>query len=490
MFNHDTPVYYLANLAGNRAAGALPEGKRLPRGWTGVKLDAGSKLFLDWKQYDTPLDQPLLGEGRLRITAALDYRSACKVDVLLGVSGEKIGSFDIRYAYTFQPYELVLDGERTSAVFREGVVLIMADAGQPLWIFDELQGDETRKLFVPHLLVGGGELRIEPFVSSMASLSSLQPFGWLEGCVLDGLYALRPSVGAERIDPAIGMHVRQYLSEDGSLLYEDLHGQAADDKLTTIEATLPLAVIAKLHPDHPVVSRTLSFWEARLQTGGGAIVDGDTITAEGVYTVAYPMAVMAAKLERATLAERAISEVMIRRDSLAQGPHLFLRYNRKTGAYVFRNWSRAYAWYMLGMTRTWYELKHSAFGQLPAIGELESEIRRIADVALQWVRPEGIWTAFLDEPDTGVETSGSAGIAAALALGAKEGLLEPRHYDAAEKAFAEIRSYLTPDGILSGVTQHNAGGIELQTCGYRVMSQMGMGLLAQLYASLRTDKPG
>ncbi|MDF2657604.1 MAG: hypothetical protein K0Q94_395 [Paenibacillus sp.] len=489
MFNYETPVYYTANLTGNRAASAWPEGKRLPRGWTGAMLGAGSELYLEWKRQAMIANPPFPSEGRLRITAALDYRSACKVDVLLGVSGEKIGSLDIRYAYTFQPFELILDGERTAAAFREGVVLRIADGGQPLWIFDELQGDDTRRLFVPHLLVGGGARGTGLFVNSFASLSSLQPFGWLEGCVLDGLYALRPSVGAERIDPAIGMHLRQYVSEDGSLRYEDLHGQAADDKLTTIEATLPLAVIAKLHPDHPLISRTLSFWEARLQVGGGAIVDGDTITAEGVYTVAYPLAVVAAKLERAALAERAIGEVTLRRDALARGTHLFLRYNRKTGAYVFRNWSRAYAWYMLGMTRTWHELKYSAFGQLPALNELEREIRRIADVALLWVQPEGVWTSFLDDPDTGIETSGSAGIAAALALGAKEGLLERRHYEAAEKALAEIQSYLTPDGILSGVTQHNAGGIELQTCGYRVLSQMGMGLLAQLYASLDVRKP-
>jgi len=48
-----------------------------------------------------------------------------------------------------------------------------------------------------------------------------------------------------------------------------------------------------------------------------------------------------------------------------------------------------------------------------------------------------------------------------------------------------LTAYLTSDGILSGVAQHNAGGMELQRGGYRVMSQMGLGLWAQLYAAVR-----
>ncbi|GAA3413460.1 glycoside hydrolase family 88 protein [Paenibacillus hodogayensis] len=488
MLKNDTVAYYPAKLSNTHAAGALPEGRRTPRGWNAVRVDKDDGLVLDWKKNAPFMDWQSAGEGRLRISAALDYREAGQVEVFLGRSGERIGSFDIRYAYTFQPFELVLDGERTAAVVREGVVLRTNGEGRPLWIFDELQGDEARQLFAPHLLIGRSERRMELFLHSIASLSSLQPFGWLEGCVLDGLYALRQTVGGERIDLAIAKHLEQYFSEDGRLLYEDLHGKVADDKLTTIEATLPLAVIAKLRVDHPFVMRAISFWESRSVAGGGAIVDGDTVTAEGAYTVAYPLAVIASRLKREDLAEQAISEILLRRDALTSGEHLFLRYNRKMGAHVFRNWSRAYAWYMLGMTKAWHELKHAAFGHLPALGEVEREIRRIADVALRWVRPEGLWTAFLDEPGTGAETSGSAGIAAALALGAGYGLLDRHHEDAAARTFAALQPYLTPDGILSGVTQHNAGGIELQRCGYRVLSQMGMGLMAQLYAALHEFK--
>lgn len=43
---------------------------------------------------------------------------------------------------------------------------------------------------------------------------------------------------------------------------------------------------------------------------------------------------------------------------------------------------------------------------------------------------------------------------------------------------------LTPHGFLGGVAQANKGGEELQRGSYRVIYQMGMGLLAQLIASL------
>jgi rhamnogalacturonyl hydrolase YesR len=486
--NNDVPAYYPAYIAANNAVGTIPGGRRLPRGWTAVQLDRKDGLYLEWKDGVPSIDSRVAGGSRLRIAVALDYREAQRVEAYLGRSEERIGSFDIRYAYTYQPFEIILDDEQTRAAIREGVTLRMEGDGQPLWIFDELQGNESRKLFVPHLLIGGGERRMEQFLNSIASLSSLQPFGWLEGCVLDGLYALRPIVGASRIDPVIEAHLGQYLSADGQLLYEDLHGQAADDALTTIEATLPLAIIAKFRPDHPVVKRAISFWESRSEASGGAIVDGNSITAEGMYTVAYPQAVIAAKLGRADLAEQAIGQALLRRDTLARDNHLFLRYNRMSDTHYFRSWSRAYAWYMLGMTRTWHELKHSEFGRLPGVGEMEQELKRIADVAMHWVRPEGLWTAFLSEPETGPETSGSVGIAAALALGANYGLLGQHHYDAAAKTLEAIRPHLTPDGILSGVTQHNAGGIELQTCGYRVLSQMGMGLLAQLYAAVQEHR--
>jgi rhamnogalacturonyl hydrolase YesR len=340
---------------------------------------------------------------------------------------------------------------------------------------------------MPHLLIGEEGRPIERYLASMASLSSLQPFGWLEGCVLDGLYSLRSVLGTERMESVITAHLGQFLDEDGQLLYEDLHGRKADGLFTTIEATLPLGVIVKLWPNHPVVTRAVAFWDSSGSSAGGPVIDGDTVTAEGSYTVAYPLATVAALLNRQELAEQAIRQVLLRRDWLAEGNHIHLRYHQQTGTHTFRSWARAYAWYMLGMTRTWIELKESRYADLPGVNEIEDELLRVAQAALSWRQPDGLWSCFLDEPETGIDTSGSAGIAAALALGARHGLLPQHCLVAAKESLSSLEPYLTPDGILSGVAQHNAGGLELQRCGYRVMSQMGMGLMAQLYAAIHSD---
>ncbi|GAA3399983.1 hypothetical protein GCM10020370_02610 [Paenibacillus hodogayensis] len=416
------------------------------------------------------------------MTVALGVHETKFVEAVLAGTGAVLGRFDIRFAYVFQPFELALTAEQTEAVLREGIRLQVCDGKEPLWIFDDSGGDEARRFFAPHLLIGEGESRMDRYLESFISLSSLQPFGWLEGCVLDGLYALKPVFGEQRIDPVIDAHLGQYFDADGRLLYEDLYGRAADGTFTTIEATLPLAVIVKHRSDHPVVKQALAFWDSRETNGEGIVIDGEMITAEGMYTVAYPLAVIASRLGRKDLAEQAVRQVLLRRDWLADNRNVYLRYHKNTNSRTFRNWARAYAWYMLGMTRTWIELKQSAYAGLPGVPEMERELVRVAESALSWRQQGGLWSNFLDDSATGIDTSGSAGIAAALALGARHRLLPSSCAVAASVSLQALEAYLTPDGILSGVSQHNAGGMELQTCGYRVLSQMGMGLMAQLYA--------
>lgn len=463
----------------------LPPGKRLPRGWTAVPLGGRAEpLRLEWPRGDDA--PPAAGkEGRLRIAAALDFRGEAQVEVVLAGSGESLGVIDIRYAYAFQPFELLLDGEKAEAARREGVELFAREEGPPLWMFDALADDEERRAFAPHLLTGCGMAGANGFLARFASLASLQPFGWMEGCVLDGLHALRPLLGAAVVDRVIERHLVQFIDEDGKLRYEDLYGRSADDAFTTIEATLPLGVIVKQRPDHPVVRRAVAFWDAH--GSGGAIADGDMVSAEGLYTVAYPLAAVASRQGRPELAAAAVRQALVRRDRLARGSHVYLRYYENGNRHEFRSWSRAFAWYMLGLARTWIELRDAGWLSLPGAADMERELRRAAEAALAWRGPERLWYCFLDEPHTGVETSGSAGIAAAMALGASAGVLSPEYGAAARECWDALLQRLTPDGLLGGVAQHNAGGMALQRSGYRVLSQMGMGLMAQLYAALHDE---
>ena len=107
---------------------------------------------------------------------------------------------------------------------------------------------------------------------------------------------------------------------------------------------------------------------------------------------------------------------------------------------------------------------------------------------VRWVaalqNEEGLWYAYLDRPETGIDASATGGIAAAIAWGCHEGWLPASYKPKVEKAYKGLLNYLTPDGFLTHITQINRGGEELQASGYRVITQFGMGLLAQLKAAL------
>lgn|GEM_PF-6112212 len=96
-----------------------------------------------------------------------------------------------------------------------------------------------------------------------------------------------------------------------SSIYEGLHGRQINGRFTTIEATLPLAVIEQYRPEHPVIDKVLAFFEDLAQGSGGAIMDGDMVSAEGSYTVAYPLAVMARVLGREEMAHQAIQQLLL-----------------------------------------------------------------------------------------------------------------------------------------------------------------------------------
>ncbi|WP_176706602.1 glycoside hydrolase family 88 protein [Paenibacillus hemerocallicola] len=469
---------------------ALPEQKRVPRGWSAVPIGVtGNELKLKWSGLSLQpfLDNPGMS-ARLRVSIAVEIREALRVEACLLDSGRRLGIFDIRYAYVFEPFELPLSLAQVKAAIQEGIGLNIVDAEAALWVFDDLAKDDARRFFTPHLMLAEEGGRTEQFRKRLLSLDSLQPFGWFEGCVLDGLYDMRPIAEPGHADQALSGHLRQYFDDEGKLRYEDLMGRPADGRFSGMESTLPVAVVAKRQPDHPVVDQLISYWDANLSAEKGTLSRESAITAEGAYTMGYPMAVIASKRQNEQLARMAVRQALVRRDKLTDGRDLY-GIVRESGQREMRNWARSYTWYMLGLVRTWIQLRASRqYAELPGVREIEEEIKRISEVALSRREAGGLWSCFLGEPETGIETSGSAGIAAALALGARHGLLPQASFDIAREALQALERYLTPDGILAGVCQHNCGGLQLQRGGYRVLSQMGMGLMAQLYAAIHSER--
>lgn len=110
----------------------------------------------------------------------------------------------------------------------------------------------------------------------------------------------------------------------------------------------------------------------------------------------------------------------------------------------------------------------------------------------EWVavrqQDSGLWPCFFDEPDTPPDTSGCAGIAAAVAIGVREAILSADHLPTARRTYtALVDGYLDADGWLRGASPSNkaeamAADLQRSTC--RIVAPWGMGLFAQLAAAL------
>ncbi len=459
----------ISNLAGLPMA----EGKRLPFEWNAfaVPLPGATEYpVLKWT------DLPSTGAGRLRFTIAIDLREEIAIDIRLAKSGEKIGELDIRFAPVLEPFEIILTDEQTRKVADEGISLVMTKGENPVWFFEVDPERKEHAALQPHLLFSDTSGALSEFFNLMASPVSLQPWGWMEGCVMDGLYDLFHARGEARFEKALHSHIAHFFDENDRLIYEDPKSRPNDGVVSDIESTLPHAVIAKLNPDHPVFEKVIEFW-ATHQDEEGCVRDGGTTSAEGSYTIAYPMMVIGTQREDKALIALSLKQLRLRRERLIHNDDCWLRYH-KGGNRSFQNWARGVAWYSLGLVRTLSEYKGDE-----DISDLKAEVERFAKWVSGHQKENGLWNCFLHE-DVPVDTSGSAGIAAALALAVKNGLLPEEYLQVSKKTLHGLEAHLTPDGFLTGVAQSNRGGQALQQSDYRVISQMGMGLMAQLSAAL------
>jgi hypothetical protein len=426
-----------------------PPGLRIPFGWRGVSLA-------------TPLQLPLAKSGRLlRITTALDSREVQRVEVTATSTGEQLGVFDLRFAPAGQIHELSLPKTVRAVELRQ------VPGSKPVWILKA----RAPKQLLPHCIEERAARHPQSeFLARLRGIESVQPFGWMEGCVLDALSDLRST-------KALDAHLRLFLPDDRNLIYEDPLSKPADNRFLNIEETLPLAAIAQRRPKHSAIALARSYWQEH-RDAEGCVISGGLTSTEGSYTVAYPMAAVARTQRDKALEDLAIRQLRVRRDRLATPEAIHLRRDAK-GRMTFRNWSRGIAWYLLGLVRTLELLRDRT-----DIEDLRAELIRSLTWALRYRGSDGLWPCFADDPSTGAETSGSAGIAAALAKASRLGLAPPGSLEIARSTARTLESWLTPDGFLRGVSQSNRGGEALQRSGYRVISPMAMGLAGQLHAAV------
>jgi rhamnogalacturonyl hydrolase YesR len=170
----------------------------------------------------------------------------------------------------------------------------------------------------------------------------------------------------------------------------------------------------------------------------------------------------------------AIANLIHRKNLLTTPTGIFHR-KINDGNPIYYNWARGVAWYLLGLVKSLQLIPQ----EHPQFSVLHKEFIRAVNVIIEYRDKNGMFYAFLGDKETLPDTSGTAGILAALAFGIKNKLLPNEHYEKILKSSFNylINNYLTPDGYMRGSTQINNGGEILQRSGYRTISPYTLGFL-------------
>lgn len=450
-------------------AGVIPDNKLVAFNW-GVHVIDETKRLLSFEELPESAE-----EVYLRVSIAVEVWERKIVQATIPGTNIILGELDIRYAPALTPFQIKVNSDHLALIKRKGIQLALILGESSLWIFQDAANMPDS--FKPHLIVANGEDdQLKQFFDSFQSLDSIQTFGWREGCVLDGLYQRYKKKGQEQALEAVKAHLKMYIPEE-DLIHLNAWNKERGNHLDTIEATLPFASLIKIEPHHPVLRHVEDFWKAKRRTSG-IVTSGSTITAEGCYTVGYPMAVMSVYQQREDMAKWAVQQIS-ERHVLSNGDDFYLRYNPDNEQHYMKNWARGSAWYLLGTARVLETLKDRAEKEV-----LLEKFKQDIEKAIAFQQPDGMWNCYLHEESVPTDTSGSSGIATAIAVGVNCGILSPSYLSVSRSTAKTLKSYLTVDGYLSGVAQDNRGGEELQKGDYRVIAQMAMGLMAQLYAEL------
>ncbi len=446
-------------------------------GKPGFSVATGASTQLNFQNL-----KPNRGYYTLRLTAALDFREEKEIEVRLGTDGQKLGVFNIRYAHPFQPFDLSIDAKWIPAIRQQGLSLVQTKGTVDAWFFAAEPDMDALDGLQPQLLFSKQRTGTETdFLTNLHSLNVISPFGWLGGCGMDGLYELYRA-GDKSALSALQKLLSLFLSDEKGIIYENPQTIPIDGTFNSIEDFLPFACIADLFPTHPSILKATDFLLAR-KNNNGLIVSGNDVTTEGCYTVAYPLAVIAKRTNNKQLAQIAVDQLTHRMRLLTSERAIYQR-STLAGVQTFQNWGRGVAWYLLGTIKTLNILHETPFGELAGVDAL----RQSFQTCVGWIVPlqdkNGLWFSYLDQPETGIDTSATAGIASAIGWGCSLNLLPATLLTNARRAYTGLGEYITTDGFLTHVSQINRGGEALQKSGYRVISQFGMGLMGQLKAVL------
>ncbi len=232
----------------------LSEGKRFPFGWHATSIKPENTLVFKLKEKlpGIPMAFRVSVAQGARVEFLLHARSA----------GTKtyLGAFDIRYSSALSIYELTIDKKHINEINELGIE-VKLQGPTSLWIFDENIATQQNALLAPHFLPAIRKGRINDFLDCFLSVNSVQPFGWREGCVLDGLWQIHERKGDKKALNTIKEHLSLFIDENQNLVYETLKGGTMLNELDGIESTLPFAILAKLDAKHQVLPIVTESWK-------------------------------------------------------------------------------------------------------------------------------------------------------------------------------------------------------------------------------------
>lgn len=452
-----------------------PKDKRIPLGWPvfGVPLHAEpteTTIYFPKERLSSPV--------YLRITAAMDFREEKVIEIFLLASKKKVGEYKITFAHPFQPFEIPVSRKVARSIQNEGVGLRLVGGTGDAWFYGSEPSIPSG--FQPHLLAGKANSPEESFFENLYSLNSFSPFGWMGGSVQDALYELFLA-GDQKAGETLRTHLSNYLDEGMGIRFENPHTSPMDGTFNSLEDFLPFTAIVALYPKHKAVQQAVEFMLDKRDANG--VIGGGRVTTEGCYTLAYPLMAIAIERGDRNLAQIAIDQLMVRMKHLTDETAVYQR-AILSGTKAFRNWGRGIVWYMLGLVKTVRLVRDSSFGFDVESDELKRSFVHLASVIREYQDGEGLWKGYVDSEDSVVDTSATGGIAAAFAWGVGLGWLDSSYLVSCNRAYQGLLGYVSADGFLRSVSQINRGGEELQQSPYRVISQFGMGLMAQLKVAL------
>jgi len=455
----------------------IPDGHRVAFGYNYFSLPVGGEgLPLECGNIPAGFE----GEAYLRLQVAIDTREEDEVEVYLGKSGRKVGQLSIWYPTGLQLFQSRLDCD-PRLLREEGIRLQQSDGKNTMYFVSSLADNGSHLLLVDK----NHKTEEKQWIRTLCSDRSLQPFGWTEGTGLDGLQELYVRGKDKRALKAVRSHLDKYLVDDKNLVYVDLWARPRDNTFTNLEAGLPFATIAQHQAHHPSVNLFIDFCKKRVDAGHKFLPD--KLSTEGCYTLAYPLTQLGKALKKPELFELALIELEHRIKYLADDKAVYNIGSISKGTVAERqNWGRGFVWFLLGIVRSAEILQNeSQFKGHSRIEKLKEAYRYYSKIALSHQRPDHSWGAYLDQPQTGFESSATAGLAAAFAHGHRIGWLSEFSKTDLNNVYQRLLKHVTPDGFLMDVTQHNAGSIDLLQKGtYRVIAQYSLGFMAHIETHL------